>query len=113
MRKLTIIGALLLAVACAGNTARRNVLLPTMRNAWSGIVDNIDAGAPIAAELAVRDEMGAALRAKDIPRILAIDWRRLRLVALRGIDAMPIGPGVAESLRERLRMFGQALEGLR
>ena len=117
MRKLIIWGALLLAIACAGKAARQNVLIPTMRNAWGGIVDNIDAGAPSGVELAARDERGAALRAGDIERIVGAGWAGLKVAALRGIDAMlvagTIGPGVAESLRERVRMFGEALEGLR
>ena len=111
---------LLLLVACAGLKARRHVLVPAMNMAWAGISSDIDvgiSGLTVDAASGVRvqqQRMAAALTAGDITGILLVDWPALRKIAHQGIDLRrwkhgQIGPGVAESLRERLRMFTRAL----
>lgn len=107
---------------CAGMKARENVLVPAMKMAWVGISSDIDASISLLtvdAASIVRSKqklMADVLDAGDIPRILMLDWRILHGAALIGIILRlkrgEIGPGVAASLRERLRMFTRALEEL-
>ena len=120
MKRLALgLVAVVLLTSCAGIAAREHVLVPAMKMAWVGISSDIDvgiSGLTVDAASAVRVQqqwMAAALATSDIPRILMVDWVRLRSVAafgiLRRLKRGEIGPGVAGSLHERLRMFTRAL----
>ena len=120
MRRLALgLAAVVLLASCAGIAAREHVLVPAMKMAWAGISSDIDVGLSLLtvdAASAVRVQqkrMAAALDAGDIPGVLAVDWRLLREVAIVGIIQRvkrgEIGPGVVFSLRERVKVFTQAI----
>ena len=120
MRRLALgLAAVVLLASCAGIAAREHVLVPAMKMAWAGISSDIDVGLSLLtvdAASAVRVQqkrMAAALDAGDIPGVLAVDWSLLREVAIVGIIQRvkrgEIGPGVVFSLRERVKVFTQAI----
>ncbi len=119
---LAVAGLTLVLSCCAGLKAREHVLIPAMEMAWAGITTDIGAGMSaltVDGAAVVREEcerMGVALATGDIQGILMVDWARLRGVAEIGISLRlarkEIGPGVYESLKERLRVFSEALKKL-
>jgi len=113
--------SILLICACAGVRARESVLLPAMRAAWegisadvgAGIVDLAASGTPASTEsLRAAADVARALQAGDVAQVAAARWDIVEPIAQRGIDARlakhEIGPGVAASLRERVRKFTEA-----
>ena len=110
--------ALLAASACAGVAARDEALLPAMRLAWPPIAELVERGTANRIDgaqvpvLAAAREMTAALDSGDRERVAAVDWPILRFAAAEGIkrriEAGEIGPGVAESLAERILQFDAA-----
>lgn len=117
----TVLSAILL-LACAGARARNDALLPAMALAWPGIASDVqvavDGGLVPSLEEALRvraasAEMTAALAAKDLSRVRRVLWPTLlHDAALQGIDLRlsrgEVGPGVADSLRERVKNFDEA-----
>lgn len=114
----------LLVASCAGVIARDNIMLPAMSIAYdNGIYDNIIAGAEQESPatrvklISLADRMGEALRSGDIAAVLRIDWPALQALAIVGIDIRrglgSIGPGVAMSLQERVRLFHRSFQLLR
>lgn len=118
MRHLTKWASLalfMIAAACAGTTARAEVLLPALRQAWAGIRGGVERElvvAPDAAGTAALAGADAALRSGDQIAVAAVAWPVLDALAMADITrrtaAGQIGPGVAESWRERLRQFAAA-----
>jgi hypothetical protein len=109
-----VLAAYLALLACAGVAARQHTLLPAMKSAWPGVAADVERGAALAA-VDVVAEVGSvtiALESGHRGHLLVVDWPRLRQLALDGINARAIageiGPGVASSLRERLRLFDEA-----
>lgn len=105
-----ILTALILLTACAGLEARKNVLIPTMELMWPSIVASIGSSSPEV------EAMTVALKSRDIDKVLLANWDLLRSLALAGIqarlDAGEIGPGVAESLQEGVRLFDESFRRL-
>ncbi len=106
--------------SCAGVTARKYVMIPAMEKMWPSIekrvlrgLDSVDARAATIVALASMRKM---LKDKDIDSAAQIRWDLLKAAALLGIDAMldqeEIGPGVAESFREGIRIFELAFKRL-
>lgn len=101
---------LLLGAACAGAAAREGVTLPAMRAAWSAIKVEATREAVATqtgqAEVAAAD---AAMAAGTAAAIAAAPWGVVEALARadiqRRVDAAEIGPGVAASLLEELRLF--------
>ena len=126
---VTMLALLSLAVcnACAGAAARKNVLLPVMVSAWERVGPQVTVG--INDGLATQrltqttgDElhaqvttMGAALKDNDAALASAL-WPRLRVEGEIGINVRQlrgdISPPAAESLRERMRQFTEAVQTL-
>lgn len=103
-----ILVLVLVLASCAGSAARVESLLPALRLAWPYIVRNVEGSMPSERVADLARRMGRALESGDV-----VDgWEVLERAALLGIDVRlargEIGPGVAESLRERVRMFGVA-----
>lgn len=111
---------ILLTASCAGIEARRNVLIPTMRIVWPSIKKyvqrGIDASSTPAKALVLKAMERMALMLKGEAPASSVRWLLLKTVALLGIDAMlssnEIGPGVAESLREGVRLFDESFRKL-
>ena len=121
---------ILLMSACAGVTARNEVLLPAMYAAYtdgepyngSGIYFDIRRGISAKTRSALdqrelrllADDMGDALKKGDVARVVRIDWSRLRALALIGIGARvaagEIGEGVALSYVERVTLFSASFK---
>ena len=115
LTKWASLALFLIAAACAGTTARTEVLLPAMQQAWPPIHDAIErelAVAPDAAGTAALAGADAALQSGDPIAVASVAWAVLDALheadATRRVDLGQIGPGVAESLRERLRQFAAA-----
>lgn len=125
MKKLASLLVLLVLSACAGTAARNETLLPAIRNAWTGVqadstsgihaaltAAEITAEAAIAAHKSIADA-GTALEVGDVIAVASVPWTSITGFAERGITARvmsrEIGPGVASSLRERLRQFRDGL----
>lgn len=105
--------ALLIAVACAGVTAR-DQSMRGMAEAWPRIAVDVKRGAPAeqAEEVgALVAQVGEALNSGARIQLVGLDWPRLRFLAEDGITARvkagEIGLGVAEEKREKLRLFTQ------
>lgn len=108
---------LLLLFSCIGSGARETVTLPAMQQAWGGIraqaVRTIEANTTTAPQrmllIAAADE---AMRTGQAVKILAVDWVTIYSAAetdiQRRVDAAEIGNGLAESLREELRLFTES-----
>lgn len=114
--KLAALVAMSLFAACAGTAARQNVLLPALADTWANGIR-----VQVVREAAQADYSGAAvavvaadaaLAAGDPPKVAAVNWAILELVAAADIERMlatgQIGPIVAESLRGRLVDFTAA-----
>lgn len=117
MRTITTVGVILalFLAACAGATARTEVLLPAMRQAWPPIRVAIERElvvAPDSTGSAALAGADAALQSGDPIAVAAVAWPVLDAMAqsdtTRRVDLGQIGPGVADSLRERLRQFASA-----
>jgi len=124
MRPLALV---LILSACVGTAARENVLLPALSVTWSVIVapaitDGL-AASDLPAEavelrLAAVERVQLLLDSGDAAKALTIVgiWPVLEPLALAGIEARladgDIGPGVAASLRETVRLFGVRLAQL-
>lgn len=113
---------LLLVVAgcsgCAGLSARQKVLLPTLQMAWTPISADISLGIsmlPAESQPALytaQNEFAIALNNGDAQKMNLIPWTPLQEAAISGIEKRTtdgaISPGVAESLKERVRNFTTA-----
>lgn len=116
---------LLVAAACSGLSARQEALLPAMMLAWTGVEADVsrgveesltaarlDAAAAEAQRLAV-SSMTTALQAGNAAGVAKIAWTPLAESAEFGltqrIDRGELSTGVAGSLRERLKNFGDSL----
>ena len=101
--------ALLLLPACAGTSARDTVLLPAMSQAWEGISEDALYGG---ADPIMVGEFSLALQNDNILAIRE-SWDILKGHAETGIQKQIengiISVMVAASLRERLRMFDEAM----
>jgi hypothetical protein len=122
--KLSAILVLLVLTACAGLTARQEVLLPALQMAWPGVSESVTAGIesgrtterltdPEAAMLAgARDATSVALDSGDAAALAVVPWLPLRDEANAGIAHRiaegEISTGVGESLKERVRQFTEA-----
>lgn len=102
--------AVVLLAGCAGMKARENVLLPTMALAFSTVIAPIiEASDPSSDVLLAVSAVRAALEAGDGEAVSAA-WAVLEPAVLaaidRRVDRGEIGPGVAGSLKEAVRLFG-------
>ena len=104
--------AVLVGVGCAGQQAREHVLLPAMKQAWPGIKADAKRGG---AEERVLKQFESALLQGDRLAVSA-RWPGIATSAQEGIDvrveAGEISEGVAKSLRERVRKFGNAVQSM-
>lgn len=86
-----------------------SVTYPALDLAWPGV--RVDAERGGAAQAAL-DEFATALQARDTPAVVA-GWPGIHQAAKQGIqaqlDAGDIGPGVADSLAERVIRFEAAI----
>lgn len=119
MRTATVaLLGLLFLPACAGIEAREHALMPAMELALPGLAADaqpaIEALDPTEADAAraTIDGIRAALETRDRSRLVGLDWSGIRSLVLSGIQsrlsAGDIGPGVAASKLERLRLFDEA-----
>lgn len=114
----------LIIAACAGMTARQEILLPAMRVAWEGVSADIQRGidaASAANEITVekahvltseKTKMAESLNNGDAFSMSAVAWNDLVLMANRGIrdrvEKGEMSPAVSPSLEERVRNFTAA-----
>lgn len=105
---IILIVAMVMA-GCAGARAQRNVLTPALLGAWTTIaVQAADGGATV--ELVAAFNVALETRAyADVVE----QWPEIRAAAevsiLARLAGGEIGPGVAESLRSRLRQFNEGV----
>lgn len=124
MNSVFLMGLLLIGAGCsgcAGLNARQKVLLPTMQVVWPNVRVTAERGVEAlppegrTEALATLDLFGAALTAGTEEGIAHVhpSWIQISAWADNGIDARveakEIGPGVALSLKERVRQFNDAL----
>lgn len=121
---LTALVGLTLGYACAGVAARQHVLIPAMKKMWPTVEKRAERGIatqPMSPEArtavqGAMSSMAEMLATGDIDKAAQIRWDLIKVVALFGIDDMlkqqEIGPGVAESLREGVRVFDKAFRRL-
>ena len=103
---------LVLAAACAVAKTADSVLLPAVREAWADVrTEAARGGAAEGTILAFDRSLGMG----DYV-VLPTMWTRVAPAVLEDIQRRTntgeIGPGVADSLRERVRMFGASLDKL-
>lgn len=114
----------LFLIACAGLTARQEILLPAMRIAWEGVSADVQRGidaATTANEITVdkahvltleKEKMAESLNSGDAFLMSAVDWSELVVMANRGIrdrvEKGEISPVVSPSLEERVKNFTAA-----
>lgn len=114
--------------ACIGSHFRPEVLFPPTAAAWPDVAEEVERGLAdglsdgdltIGAAAIHREQskrLGAALEARDLASVRAIAWGILMPWAQRGIEDeiedQEIGPGVADSLREELAQFNDAVTRL-
>lgn len=103
------------AAACAGVRARSESLRP-MALAWPPIAAAAERGAEASQREHVAEviaQIRAALDALDRDALRGVDWPAVRAAAAadinRRLQAGEIGPGVADSLTERIRLFDELL----
>lgn len=103
---------LVLAAACAAARTADSVLLPAVREAWADVRTEAARGGAAEGTILAFDR---ALGTSDYV-VLPAMWVRIAPAALEDIqrrtNAGEVGPGVADSLRERVRMFGVSLDKL-
>ena len=106
---LVAITGLLLSTNCAGIKVRESALIPAMQTAWPAVSASVSRASQTAATAKLLKAMTDALDAQDRFAAKAVNWPLLKSFAMIGISirlkAKEIGPGVAESLRERVRVF--------
>ena len=107
--------ALFLIAACAGTTARTEALLPAMRQAWVGIRPAVERHITSIDDLTYNQALAAAdaaLASGEPVSFASVAWQLIdeshEADVARRVKAGEIGPGVAESLRERLAQFADA-----
>lgn len=102
---------IVLFVACSGITARQKTLLPAMQIAWPGVKQDLQRGLPPLTEQI--DLLDSGVQSGDPAILVRVEWARLADSGGAGItarvDSGEISIGVAASLRERLRNFGESL----
>lgn len=98
--------------ACAGSVARDAVLLPAIQRAWPPIKEQAQEQAgtgPVAAiqtlDAAIALGTEAAIAGADWPAVKALATARVHA----RIAAKEIGPGVGQSLLERITKFDEAI----
>jgi hypothetical protein len=102
LKRASLLAVLILA-ACAGTTAREEVLLPAMRVAWPAIAESVElaGGDPTPMTLALEDGL-----------VEGVDWPSLMIYAHEGVDirlaAGEIGPNGAKIFRKRILAFDDA-----
>lgn len=118
--------ALTLALAaCSGLTARQEALLPAMKLAWAGVEADLSRGIeesllaqriePTAADAQRQAvvRLGGGLAAGNPATVASVAWAPLAESARFGFDQRvsrnEISTGVAGSLSERIRLFGDGL----
>lgn len=121
MKRLVVVGIISLMILGCATLAQQNVLLPAMEKAWDGIHQDIEmaieflpeADQPVAQ--AGLEAFDRAFRTGDLDGAMS-RWTTLAELCMDGIahrvEIGEIGPGVAESKLERLRMFRRAMEEL-
>ena len=119
MKRAGLVLMLLLA-ACAGGAARNQALLLSMRVPFQSIVADVERGMAArvldgveAAKVRVLiSDVRTVLESGDRDGLRGLDWPLLRDLAMEGIQDRlttgEIGAGVAASMLERLRLFGEA-----
>jgi hypothetical protein len=105
--------ASLTACPSAGDTARQKALLPAMRMAWTNVKLDLERGIPpVPEQIAVLSGALDTGTTAAFKRALA-DWPTAAAAANAGFDARiaagELTTGTAESLRERLRNFGESI----
>ena len=115
--------------ACAGSTARKEVLLPALRLAWVDLSQNVETGiaaAQAAGEITeleatslrgLKDAVGTSLGDVDAALVSIPIWEsQLAPMAIRGIKALvdsgQLAPPLDEILRLRVESFTKALRKL-
>lgn len=125
MRTLRLILGVFALVSCSGLSARQEALLPALRLAWPSVEADVRTGieesvlalrlVPPAAEdqRASVSRLADALAAGNPAAVASVAWAPLAESAEFGITRRiarnEISTGVAGSLRERLRNFGEGL----
>ena len=103
-------------IACAGTSARMNVMLPAISQSWAHIrvqcMREADAAGAHDAARPIVAAADAAVASGDVVAIVAVDWPVLDALAegdvVRRLASQAIGPITAESLRGRLAEFIEA-----
>ena len=125
LKNVMMAGLMLALAACSGLSARQEALLPAMRLAWQGVETDVRAGieesvlaqrvTPTVADAQRADvaKLGDGLTAGNPATVATVAWAPLAESANFGLDKRvernEISTGVAGSLRERLRNFGEGL----
>ena len=120
LSSLAVITALLISSACAGLTARQEILIPSMEIAWVNVSRDCERGIQLALDseditpvqaAGLRSEiiaMDSALQARDILKVADVNWHRLHQLALTAIEERDIGYNVKKILKLRLTKFHEA-----
>lgn len=103
-------------IACAGTSARTNVMLPAIGQSWSHIrvqcMREADAAGLHTSARPVVADADAAVATGDVVAMASVDWPVLDALAegdvVRRLASQAIGPITAESLRARLAEFIEA-----
>lgn len=115
------VALLLVLGACMGVGVRDRALPPGMSVAFVSVRTDVAAGVaaakPSAAELetitADLATIEAAVNGGDRSTLIGVGWARLAVLAETGVLARAqrgeIGPGVAQSRLERIRLFGESM----
>lgn len=106
--------------SCAGTKARETVLMPALLQAWTATINKQVEAAAVANAVplftpeqvrALGAALVSALESGDRSIARTVDWSALRQAALIGIQLRvknnEIGPGVALSIVETVRLFDQ------
>lgn len=117
MKRLACALALLLLLsACAGVTAREQVLMRAMEMSWTtSIAANVERGAKYNGEVLLEStRMGLALKNRDRGALREIDWHTLMIRALVGIsfkeEEQEIGPIVGQIMRDEVSTFDRSYQ---
>jgi hypothetical protein len=107
-----------MVAGCAGwrQEARERALSPAVEQAWPGVRQDALLGVTEPSDSAAIETLDQALASGDgaeASRVAAVVYPEVARLASIGIERQvaegTIGPNVAESKRERLRLFGAAL----
>lgn len=105
--------AVIIFSACAGTAARSDALWPVIDAKWPVVRDQARAAADEPAEVQVVDAADAAIRAGTPIAVVAVNWTAVRSLAVEHLAARAaageIGPGVLDSLMERVTQFDAAI----